>query len=114
ADGNGYYLKLTDPDLDNSISSNWTASNDRLFDDKNIPENLTLVLYPNPVSDILNIENGKQIISIELFDISGRLLLSGKVNSKVFELDMGRYPRGIYFIRAIIETGAITRKIVKE
>ncbi|MDP4224447.1 MAG: CotH kinase family protein, partial [Bacteroidota bacterium] len=46
ADGNGYYLKLTDPDLDNSISSNWTASNDRLFDDKNIPENLTLVLYP--------------------------------------------------------------------
>ncbi len=114
ADGNGYYLKLTDPDLDNSLASSWTASNAELFDDQNIPEDLNLIVYPNPVNEILNIRNGKQIISVELFDISGRLIHSAKVGSKILELDMSRYARGIYFIRAITETGAVTRKIIKE
>ena len=27
ADGNGYYLKLADVNLDNSLASSWTASN---------------------------------------------------------------------------------------
>lgn len=114
ADGNGYYLRLTDPELDNSLASSWAASNKELFDDQNLPEDLNLVVYPNPVNEILNIRHGKQIISVDLFDISGRLIQSMKVGSKILELDMSRYVRGIYFIRAITETGTITRKIIKE
>jgi hypothetical protein len=114
ADGNGFCLKLKDPGLDNSLASSWTASSTELFDDQSIPEDLNFILYPNPVHEILNIRHGKQIISVELFDISGRLLQSQKVGSKILELDMSRYAGGLYFIRAVTESGAITKKIIKE
>ncbi len=114
ANGNGKYLKLIDPDLDNSDPANWVASDDEIFDVQNIPEDVVMLAFPNPVTDILHIQNGTEIKSIELLDIFGRHILAAEVNNKTCELDMSRYGRGIYFIRALTATGSVTRKIIKE
>ena len=114
ADGNGNYLQLNDPDLDNSIPANWTASNERFVSDPDIPSDIAMQLYPNPVHDILRIQAGTEIISISLSDIGGRLLVTSYVNRESYELDMSRYNSGTYFIRIITADKTYSRKIVKD
>jgi hypothetical protein len=114
ADGNGYFLKLKDVNLDNSLASNWTASNEALFDDQSIPDDLQMLIFPNPTSDQVKILNGYEIKSITVFDISGRPIQTIEVNSKELVLDMKKYPRGVYLIRAATLNGTVTGKIVKE
>lgn len=65
------------------------------------PQN-TLMLYPNPVSDYLNliIPEEEQIESLYLSDLRGRIVftqnnLIGKGN---FQIDMSKYKDGLYFI----------------
>jgi hypothetical protein len=113
ADGNGNYLQLTDPDLDNNIAANWTASNEIIVSDNNIPSDIALLLYPNPVGDILRIQAGAEIRSISLSDIQGRLLVTVNVNRESYELDMSRFNSGTYIIRIITADKTYTRKIVK-
>ena len=114
ANGNGKYLQLIDPNLDNNVAANWIASNQELFTDQNIPDDLSLWLYPNPVSDILNIQNGTDIKSINIYDITGRLLLTVPINGKTYELDMSQFSKGLYLFRAFTADGHyITKKVAK-
>lgn len=98
ADGNGYYLKLIDPELDNSVPENWTASNnynlaigDEIFS--------SLKIYPNPVKDYLTIGSDSEILTISLSDINGRILFSRNINCVSYLLDMRNYPGGFYLIK---------------
>lgn len=76
--------------------------------------NLTIILYPNPTSSIVNIElpslNNAQI---ELLSMDGQLILSSTVTENVITLNLSQYSDGIYFIRILTGDGSITRKIVK-
>jgi hypothetical protein len=114
ADGNGNYLKLTNPDLDNSLAENWTVSNETIVSDQNIPADIIIQVYPNPVRDILSIQAGSEIRLIRLLDIQGRLLMSVPVNGEHYELDMSHLVRGSYIIRIITAEKAYTGKIVKD
>jgi hypothetical protein len=114
ADGNGYYLKLPDPDLDNSDPSSWIASNDIITSDEYPPAAEMLKIYPNPVKDILRIESSEPIATINLIDIHGRVIKTMQSNNETFDFAVSQLPPGIYFI--VIETGqkTTTRKIIKE
>lgn len=76
--------------------------------------NLTIILYPNPTSSIVNIElpslNNAQI---ELLSMDGQLISSSIVTENVITLNLSQYSDGIYFIRILTGDGSITRKIVK-
>ncbi len=113
ANANVKYLKLIDPYLDNNLPSSWIATDARLFDDLNIPEDLTLQLFPNPVSNILNIQNGSEIKSVSLYDIYGRLLMSLEVNAKTLKIDMNGYRQGIYILKISDKNKAYSKKLVK-
>jgi len=114
ADGNGYYLKLVDYDLDNNDPSNWIASNDIITSAEYPNPGEDLRIYPNPVRDILRIESQSVIKTISLSDIYGRLISVNKPNSEFCDLNVSNLSSGIYLI--IIETNynTITRKIIKE
>lgn len=114
ADGNGYYLQLNDPGLDNSLAENWTASNVVFVSDKPLSSEITLQVYPNPVHDILRIRAQADIKSISLSDLQGRLLLSENVNSEAYTLDMSRFSSGTYIVKILTGNQTYTRKIVKE
>jgi len=114
ADGNGNYLSLTDPGLDNNMAVNWLSSYELLLSDNIIPAGIDFQLYPNPVSDILRIKADSEIGLLSVSDIHGRLLVSMYINHKSYELDMSRFTRGTYIIRIITADKAYTGKIMKD
>ena len=99
ADGNGYYLELTDPLSDNSIATNWTASTNTIVSVKETENGMTLRLYPTPVRDNLTIEYPGTIRIVELYDYQGRQIRKIIVDSGNYILDMSPLSRGIYMIR---------------
>jgi len=113
ADGNGRYLSLMDPSLDNSLPENWTASNEIIVSDHNIPAGSRTLLYPNPVDDNLNIQSESEIASVSLFDIYGRLLLTVQAGNDNCILSLGSFPKGVYVIRITTLSMTITEKIIK-
>ncbi|MCW5518326.1 choice-of-anchor B family protein [Aureitalea sp. L0-47] len=71
-----------------------------------------LSLYPNPVTEILNIHSGTSAIeTISVVDISGKLILQlTALNAVDATLDLSSISRGIYFVRV---NDIVTKKIVK-
>jgi hypothetical protein len=114
ADGNGYYLDLLDPDSDNSIATNWTASTNTIVSVREAENSIKLKLYPTPVKDYLTIESSGTIKIVELFDFQGRLIRRADINSGYYRLDMSSNPRGIYLIQIITPSGNFVQKIIKE
>lgn len=72
-----------------------------------------VVLFPNPVNDILNIENINSITinSIKVYDLLGRLVLVGKNNFD--QLNISLLKNGLFLIKIETDKGVLTKKIVK-
>ncbi len=77
---------------------------------------IDLQLYPNPVSNILNISAKVVIDAIEVFNINGQLLLKETldVKSGSTTLDVSNLENGVYFLRAYSSKGITNFKFVKE
>ena len=88
----------------------------------------TLMVYPNPTSNIVNVEcemgNGVSgDVTIQLYDIYGKLLGVNVVGANYHsplqrataQIDLSRYANGVYFIKAVAN-GHVTgiRKVVKQ
>lgn len=77
-------------------------------------ENDKLRIYPNPVSEVLNIEfiNSKELEHLVIYDIHGKVMVNEKLKLKnsITQIDISKLKSGIYFSRI----GNVTRKFVKE
>jgi hypothetical protein len=113
ADGNGYYLKLTDSALDNSLAESWIASNEADIKLDNLPGKEFILMYPNPVDDMLKISAGQTIGRVDVFDIQGRLLVSVNVSSETYELNVSHFPKGAYIVRILSSGKSYTKGIIK-
>ncbi len=71
-------------------------------------------LYPNPVSDVLNITTPLENYSIEVYNIQGQLVENALNNSGSTTFDYSGYASGIYLMKLTSETNSQTFKIVKE
>ena len=69
-------------------------------------EEMKLVAYPNPVTDMLHIEF-KGRCELKMRDVMGRVVWVGEVQDEVLAIDVSIYQRGLYTIEAISETGPI-------
>ncbi|MFT3794001.1 CotH kinase family protein [Flavobacterium sp.] len=112
ADGNGSYLQLIDTALDNNLASSWIASNASLSATAFAKTNRTV--YPNPVSGNLNISAATDIESVQIFDISGKLLREFNCHSKETAVDFSDFAQGIYFVKISGEGYAQTEKIIRK
>lgn len=77
-----------------------------------------LVVYPNPVQDILkvgiNVQN-LQIEQINIYDMGGRLVLSKEIRSPSTQIDVSSLISGIYIIEVIDMNGKVSsKKFVRE
>jgi len=113
ADGNGYYLKLTNPDLDNNDPANWIASRDILTSTGGIFENSNLKIYPNPATDFLNIESMEIMRSILIQDIYGRKHAFSEPYSDRYKMNINNLPSGIYILSVETAGGSLSRKFIK-
>jgi hypothetical protein len=71
-------------------------------------------IYPNPVKETLRIDNTSttEIISIKIYDVLGRLVLTEKEN--VDQIDVSHLDSGVLFVEIETDQGVITKKIIKE
>ena len=88
------------------------------FDTLGLDEFLTseVKLFPNPVSTNLNIEiaGNSDAIALDLFDVSGKLVLQKNVSNEAITLNVKNLPQGIYFLKVSSSEKTGTYKIVKE
>tara|TARA_B100000287_G_C19978830_1_gene521614 strand:- start:32 stop:514 length:483 start_codon:yes stop_codon:yes gene_type:complete len=68
-------------------------------------------LYPNPVTNILNINTDKEISKIEIFDALGRIILSKSDNTNT--IDVSELENGIYSIAIIFNSNKIIKRFSK-
>lgn len=114
ADGNGSYLSLIDPDLDNNLASSWIASDELILSVSEFSDGIDMELSPNPVTDFLRIKSRYEIGTISMYDITGHLLESENICTESYEMDMTHYAKGIYIIKAVISGRIFTGKIIRE
>ena len=68
-------------------------------------------LYPNPTSDILNIQTDQKISKVEIYDLSGKMLTATENNVK--KIQVSNLAKGLYIIKLQTENGIITSKFIK-
>ena len=70
-----------------------------------------IYVYPNPSSASITIEipSFSKNIYIQLFDLSGNLLLSSNENT----IDVSKFNSGVYYIKAIFDNHVFSTKIIK-
>jgi len=62
---------------------------------------ISLLVYPNPTANNLTlqiIEYTNEPLTFVVFDIQGKLLQEGKINSEETEIEMAHYERATYFM----------------
>ncbi len=79
-----------------------------------LTKDVTINMYPNPTSSLVNIKAENTIKSTELYDVQGRLIQINKSDSNEVVLDISIYNSGIYFIKVTTDFGSQIKKIVKE
>jgi uncharacterized repeat protein (TIGR01451 family) len=75
-----------------------------------------IILYPNPVEDLLFIESQQDLQQIRLFDIQGKQIkvdvnLDQGLNTS---MDLSQLSQGIYFINIKTPQGNYTKKVIKD
>ena len=104
-----YYYKLRQLDFDGfSTESEIRTARLKSSDEFN------LNVFPNPVSTTLIINSGNSDASrfkFEMFDLSGRILISKISESGLLEIDLHSRPEGTYFYRLYSEGHVSTGKI---
>ena len=75
----------------------------------------SIVIYPNPASDLLNIKSDTPIYGFELYDALGRLVLS---KTEMFNnesvIDVSSLTRGLYFIKLHTINSVAEHKVLIE
>ena len=71
-------------------------------------------VYPNPASDLLNINSNNQILSIKILNYTGQIVAENIFNSKEVIINTSTFNSGIYFIQIETEKGISTKKVVIE
>lgn len=99
--GNQTFSLIAFGGLDQTLSSqSFTASN--------------VSIYPNPASDVLNINSNDtsiQIDAINIYDITGKNIFSQVGNASI---DVSNFNNGMYIIEVISDNESVTQKFIKK
>jgi len=71
-----------------------------------------VMIYPNPVVNLLNIKADAEIINVELMNLMGQRIIIQKVNELTYQINIADLQSGIYIVKIQTSKGIITRKII--
>ena len=78
-------------------------------------DGVAVVIYPNPATDFVMVNNGTGIDQVRLYSLTGALVLDEAVNGTAsHRLDLDRLPAGAYLLSVDTPEGIITERIMKE
>lgn len=69
-------------------------------------------LYPNPVTDILNIETDMQVQTVTIFNVTGQVVREELVNMVNTRIDLSDLQKGVYIVQMEGNNDKICKKIV--
>lgn len=71
-------------------------------------------VYPNPTSDIWNIELNETLVSsLELIDLQGKRMYSNYSIQSNQSIDASSFPNGIYFLRITSNSESLIKRVIK-
>ena len=73
-----------------------------------------VLIYPNPVSNKLIVENHEALGTVEIYNLMGALIYSQNGCGNKVEIHTADLPSGVYFIRMTSNKVSETRRFVKE
>ncbi len=80
---------------------------------KNDYNNPSVLVYPNPAKNQINLVNSvSDLFTVELLDVSGRLLKHFKSDSKTYTIQINDIPAGLYFVKTKSETQETVTKLI--
>lgn len=62
-------------------------------------------VYPNPSTGTFNISTSQTINTLDVKDITGKVVLSTALSNNFYSLDLSQEANGVYFIQLVSETG---------
>jgi hypothetical protein len=75
-------------------------------------QDVEFAIYPNPVTDQLNIASGAEMTKVEILNQLGQKVYSQVVKDTNFNLNTSGFNTGVYFVRITTDEGIATRKIM--
>ncbi|RLD29407.1 MAG: bilirubin oxidase [Bacteroidetes bacterium] len=73
-----------------------------------------IVIFPNPVTDSeVSFRSKEPIKQYEIFNTSGKKLISDEINNKYFVINVRELNKGIYLVKLYSETNSYTKKLIK-
>jgi len=104
--GNDFSLSL-----DSILSTIVSADIGSILNDEKGDE---IHIYPNPSYDgKLNIQLKKyHNVKLEFFNVTGKLVMESFLYKAVYEVDISKFERGIYFVRCMSDKNIVTKKLI--
>jgi len=75
--------------------------------------NVEVGVYPNPASNFVKIQS-EMLQKVEIFDISGKEVISVKAENDNIDLDISHLKSGAYLIKVTTESGVGVQQLLKE
>lgn len=71
-------------------------------------------LWPNPASNFLRIEQDGDLVSLQIFDVDGRMVFeTTNAGEKLKQIDVSKFNSGVFFVRIENTKGVGTARFVK-
>ncbi|RLD44522.1 MAG: hypothetical protein DRI86_07320 [Bacteroidetes bacterium] len=74
----------------------------------------SLNIYPNPTTDVVNIESNELMNSVRIYNIAGEEVMYNNTNSELTSIDISGLSNGLYYISINYGNKIIVRKIIKD
>ncbi len=75
--------------------------------------NNRIKIYPNPSKGIFSVE-GENIQSVEILNIIGQTIKQLLTDNEQCIIDLSKYPKGVYFIKIVINEERLIEKVILE
>lgn len=73
-----------------------------------------IAFFPNPVKDILNIQNDRKITAVKIYDLTGKEVVTKEFNANNVHVDVSNLPKGVYMVKVGSENSNRTIKVIKD
>jgi photosystem II stability/assembly factor-like uncharacterized protein len=116
----GTTVNLYDVSMLSSTSAIVTGDNGTILKNNSVvtkiesKHNLDLLLYPDPVNEMLFITTPVNVVSIEIYNSTGKLMTTeNTINKTNFSIDFTMMPAGIYFVYIKTDESFVVKKVIK-
>jgi len=83
--------------------------------ENNIEKSHNILIYPNPFTESLQIENLSNDYKLTVYDIKGNIITNSSGNQENAKINMSTYPKGLYIVNiAFINGMVVTKKVIKK